>query len=106
MKKVVQFAVNYPVTISMLILGILLLGYISLGKLSIDLFPEINAPRIFVELKSGERPPEEIEKQFVEGIESQVMRLPAPRWGAPRFSRHADLDTLWSSRLNIRKALG
>ncbi|MBN2813036.1 MAG: efflux RND transporter permease subunit [Bacteroidales bacterium] len=75
MKKIVQFAVNYPVTISMLILGILLLGYISLGKLSIDLFPEINAPRIFVELRSGERPPEEIEKQYVEAIESIVMRL-------------------------------
>ncbi|HLO57644.1 MAG TPA: efflux RND transporter permease subunit [Bacteroidales bacterium] len=75
MKKIVQFAVDYPVSISMLILGIILLGYISLGKLSIDLFPEISAPRIFVELKSGERPPEQIEKQFVEGIESQVMRL-------------------------------
>ncbi|MFO7369801.1 MAG: efflux RND transporter permease subunit [Bacteroidales bacterium] len=75
MKKIAQFAVNYPVTISMIILGILLLGYISLGKLSIDLFPEITAPRIFVELRSGERPPEEIEKQFVEGIESQAMRL-------------------------------
>jgi len=75
MKKIVQFAVNYPVTISMIILGILLLGYISLGKLSIDLFPEINAPRIFVEIKAGERPPEEIEKQFIEGIESQAIRL-------------------------------
>jgi HAE1 family hydrophobic/amphiphilic exporter-1 len=75
MKKIAQFAVEYPVTISMIILGILLLGYISLGKLSIDLFPEITAPRIFVELRSGERPPEEIEKQFVEGIESQAMRL-------------------------------
>jgi hydrophobic/amphiphilic exporter-1 (mainly G- bacteria), HAE1 family len=75
MKRIVQFAVSYPVTISMIILGILLLGYISLGKLSIDLFPEINAPRIFVELRAGERPPEEIEKQFVEGIESQAIRL-------------------------------
>jgi HAE1 family hydrophobic/amphiphilic exporter-1 len=75
MKKIVQFAVNYPVTISMFILGILLLGYISLRKLSIDLFPEINAPRIFVEIKAGERPPDEIEKQFVEGIESQAIRL-------------------------------
>lgn len=75
MKKIVQFAVNFPVTISMIILGVLLLGYISLGKLSIDLFPEISAPRIFVEMKAGERPPEEIEKQFVTGIESQVMRL-------------------------------
>jgi hydrophobic/amphiphilic exporter-1 (mainly G- bacteria), HAE1 family len=75
MKKIVQFAVHYPVTISMLILGILLLGYISLRKLSIDLLPEINAPRIFVELKAGERPPEEVEKQFVEGIEALAIRL-------------------------------
>lgn len=75
MKKIVQFAVDFPVTISMLILGVLLLGYISLGKLTIDLFPEINSPRIFVELRSGERPPEEIEKQYVEAIESIVMRL-------------------------------
>ncbi len=75
MKKIVQFAVHYPVTISMIILGILLLGYISLRKLSIDLLPEINAPRIFVELKAGERPPEEVEKQFVEGIEALTIRL-------------------------------
>jgi len=75
MKKIVQFAVSFPVTISMIILGILLLGYISLGKLSIDLFPEINSPRIFVEIRAGEKPPEEIEKQFIEGIESQAMRL-------------------------------
>src|SRR3989304_8526915 len=75
MKKIVQFAVSFPVTISMIILGILLLGYISLGKLSIDLFPEINSPRIFVEIRAGERPPEEVEKQFIEGIESQAMRL-------------------------------
>ncbi len=75
MKKIVQFAVLYPVTITMIILGILLLGYISLRKLSIDLLPEINAPRIFVELKAGERPPEEIEKQFVEGIEALAIRL-------------------------------
>jgi hydrophobic/amphiphilic exporter-1 (mainly G- bacteria), HAE1 family len=75
MKKIVQFAVQYPVSISMIILGILLLGYISLSKLSIDLLPEINAPRIFVELRAGERPPEEIEKQFVEGIEALAIRL-------------------------------
>lgn len=75
MKKIIQFAVQFPVTISMVVIGVLLLGYISLGKLSIDLFPELNSPRIFVELKAGERPPEEIEKQYVEGIESLVIRL-------------------------------
>ena len=74
MKKLTQFAVNYPVTILMMVLAIVLLGYISFDKLGIDLFPEINNPRLFVELKSGERPPEEIEKQYVKNIESLAIR--------------------------------
>jgi len=74
MKKITQFSVDYPITILMLIMAVLLLGYISFSKLGIDLFPDLNNPRIFVELKSGERPPEEIEKQFVDGIESLAIR--------------------------------
>ncbi|MBW8331207.1 MAG: efflux RND transporter permease subunit [Prolixibacteraceae bacterium] len=74
MKKLTQFAVNFPVTILMMVLAVVLLGYISFGKLGIDLFPEINNPRLFIELKSGERPPEEMEKQFVENLEALAIR--------------------------------
>ena len=74
MKKITQFSVNNPVTVSMIVIAIILLGYISFGKLSVDLFPDMNAPRIFVEIKAGERPPEEIEKQFIENIEAQAIR--------------------------------
>jgi HAE1 family hydrophobic/amphiphilic exporter-1 len=58
----------------MMVLAVVLLGYISFDKLGIDLFPEINNPRLFIELKSGERPPEEIEKQFVENLEALAIR--------------------------------
>ncbi|MFY9151781.1 MAG: efflux RND transporter permease subunit, partial [Prolixibacteraceae bacterium] len=74
MKKLTQFAVNYPVTILMMVLAVVLLGYISFDKLGIDLFPEINNPRLFIEVKSGERPPEEMEKQFVENLEALAIR--------------------------------
>jgi len=74
MKKLTQFAVNYPVTILMVVLGVVLLGYISFDKLGIDLFPDINNPRLFIEIKSGERPPEEMEKQFVENLEALSIR--------------------------------
>jgi HAE1 family hydrophobic/amphiphilic exporter-1 len=74
MKKLTQFSVNYPVTILMIVLGVILLGYISFDKLGVDLFPDLNSPRIFVEIKAGERPPEEMEKQFVESIEALSMR--------------------------------
>lgn len=74
MKKITQFSVNYPVTVSMIALAIILLGWISLRKLGVDLLPEMNAPRIFIEITAGERPPEEIEKQFIENIESLSIR--------------------------------
>src|SRR5450759_2349690 len=74
MNRIAQFAVKYPVTILMLVLGIVLLGVISLGKLGTDLFPNLNNPKIYVELVAGETPPEEIEKNYVEKIESLSMR--------------------------------
>jgi HAE1 family hydrophobic/amphiphilic exporter-1 len=74
MKKLTQFSVDYPVTILMIVLGVILLGYISFDKLGVDLFPDLKSPRIFVEIKSGERPPEEMEKQFVENIEALAIR--------------------------------
>ena len=69
MKNIVKFAVSNPVTICMVVLAILLLGKISYDQLSVDLLPDLNNPRLFIELKAGERPPEEIEKQFVKNIQ-------------------------------------
>jgi HAE1 family hydrophobic/amphiphilic exporter-1 len=74
MYRIAQFAVKYPVTVLMLVLGILLLGFISFGKLGTDLFPDLNNPKIYIELKAGEKPPEEIEKNYVDQIESLSMR--------------------------------
>ena len=65
MIKLTKFSVEYPVTVLMVVLGVILLGYISFSKLGIDLFPDLNNPRIYVEISVGEKPPEEIEKQFV-----------------------------------------
>jgi len=74
MKKITQFAVNYPVTVLMFVMAIILLGYISFQKLGIDLFPNLNSPKLYVEIDAGERPPEEIENLFVQSIEAQAIR--------------------------------
>ncbi|TFH49874.1 MAG: efflux RND transporter permease subunit, partial [Bacteroidia bacterium] len=74
MNSIARFAVRYPVTVSMLVLGIVLLGFISLGKLGTDLFPDLNNPKIYVELRAGEKPPEDIENNYVDQIESLAMR--------------------------------
>ncbi|MFC2088538.1 efflux RND transporter permease subunit [Calditrichota bacterium] len=74
MRKLSEYSVNYPVTIFMMVLAILLLGYISFDKLGMDIFPDLNNPRIFIEIKSGEKPPEEMERQFVQNLESIAIR--------------------------------
>ncbi len=74
MNAIARFAVKYPVTVLMMVLGIVLLGFISFGKLGTDLFPDLNTPKIYIELKAGEKPPEEIEKNYVDQIESLSMR--------------------------------
>lgn len=74
MKKIVSLAVNYPISILMMVLAIILLGSISFSKLGIELFPDLKNPTLFVEMKVGIRPPSEVEKQFIEDIESIAIR--------------------------------
>jgi HAE1 family hydrophobic/amphiphilic exporter-1 len=74
MFKLARFSVKYPTTVAMLVLAVILLGYISFQRLGMDLLPRLNSPRLFIEVQAGERPPEEMEKQFVEKIESLACR--------------------------------
>jgi len=74
LKAITRFSVNYPVSVSMIIIATLLLGFISFDKLGIDLFPNLHSPRLYVELVAGERPPEEMEEKFVDGVESLAIR--------------------------------
>jgi len=73
-KKIVSLAVSYPVSILMMVLAVILLGFISFGKLGIELVPELKNPTLFIELNVGIKPPSEVEKQFIENIESIAIR--------------------------------
>ncbi len=74
MRKISEFSVGHPVTVMMFVFAVLLLGYISFERLGIDLFPDLNNPRIYIELQSEEAPPEEMEKQYIEQLESLASR--------------------------------
>lgn len=113
MKRLIQFAVDFPVTILMAILGICILGYISYSRLGVDLFPDLNSPRLFVEIQAGEKSPEEIEQQFVEQVEALSMRQQGvtqvssiTRIGSARvtveYSWEKDMDEAF---LDLQKAL-
>jgi len=74
MERIARLAVAFPITVLMVVLAILLLGYISLQQLGVDLFPDLSNPRLFVEVTSGEEPPEEMERRFVEPLEAAAAR--------------------------------
>jgi hydrophobic/amphiphilic exporter-1 (mainly G- bacteria), HAE1 family len=74
MKKLPQFSVKFPTTVMMLVLAILLLGYIAFQRLGVDLLPDLNSPRLFVEVDAGEIPPEEMEETFVSPMEAVIAR--------------------------------
>ena len=113
MKKIIQFSVDYPITILMGVLAVILLGTISFQRLGMDLFPDLNNPRIFIELEAGERPPEEIEKQFVDNIEAQAIRQKnaigvssVSRVGSARITVEYAWDTnMDEAYLDLQKAL-
>ena len=74
MRKLAQFSVRYPTTIIMIILAICLRGYIAFQRLGMDLLPRLNNPRLYVSLEAEERPPEEMEEQFVSPLEATAAR--------------------------------
>lgn len=74
MEKLARFSVKYPTTIMMVVLAILLLGYISFDRLGMDLLPNLNSPRLYIEVTAGEIPPEELEAQVVENLEAVAAR--------------------------------
>ena len=75
MKNLIRLAINHPVTILMLTLGCCLLGIISYKGLSTELFPDIKSPALFISLYADGQPPEEIERNYVETVESLAGRL-------------------------------
>ena len=81
-----RFSVRYPVTVTMIMLGIGLLGIISLSRLGTDLLPSIYNPRIVVELRSGDRSPQDMEQRFGRKLEGELGTV----------SRVIDVQTLCS----------
>lgn len=74
MNRLARFAVAYPTTVLMGILAVLLLGAISFGRLGVDLFPDLANPRLFVQIRAGEEPPEVMERRYVLPAEAVAAR--------------------------------
>ncbi|MCL6634434.1 MAG: efflux RND transporter permease subunit [Peptococcaceae bacterium] len=70
--KLADFSVDRPVTIVMVILGLLVLGLFSLHFLSVDLYPEITNPAITIAASYPGAGPQEVEHDVTKVIEAGV----------------------------------
>jgi multidrug efflux pump subunit AcrB len=61
MLKLIQFALRRPLTIIVLVLGIVLFSILAIRKSPIDIFPPVNAPTIYVAQTYGGLSPQQME---------------------------------------------
>lgn len=71
-----RFSVHRPVTTFMIFAGIVLLGIISMKMLKVELLPSLDIPKIVVETRAPNMPPEEVDQTVTQKIESQLSTLP------------------------------
>ncbi|HHH84965.1 MAG TPA: efflux RND transporter permease subunit, partial [Firmicutes bacterium] len=71
-----RISVRRPVTTTMIFMAVLLLGFISFRMLNIELLPSIDIPKITVETKAHNMPPEEVDTNITQKIERQLGTLP------------------------------
>ncbi len=73
--KITQFAIDRPVTTSMLFLALVIFGMMTYFSLAVNLFPELKLPVISISTYNVGTTPEEIEKEITDKIEEELSTL-------------------------------
>ena len=114
MQPLIRLATRRPVAVSVLAAAIVVLGWVAWGDLPLDLLPDIESPTIVVSLRSGDRPPTEMERVYGEVVERQLFAVRGLRDLAQvartgrlvstvTFQWDADMDL---ALVDVEKALG
>ena len=102
-----RFAINRPVTVSMILLAILVLGAISWFRIPVQLMPSgYDYPYIWVWMPYRDGTPRETERQIVQPVEDALETLPGIREMKTRagrnyarfaieFDQDTDMDEAW-----------
>lgn len=77
--RIIQSAIERPVTIAMSVVAVILFGLVSLDRLALDLLPEISYPSLTIQTDFEDAAPEEVETLVTEPIEEAVGVIPGLR---------------------------
>ena len=70
-----RLAARRPVAVTVTALACALVGWMSWRELPIDLLPDLRSPTIVVAVRSGDRPPTEMERLYGEQVEQRLFTV-------------------------------
>ncbi|MCZ6617972.1 MAG: efflux RND transporter permease subunit, partial [Gammaproteobacteria bacterium] len=73
--SVATLGTRRPVAITVLAVAVGLVGYLALQQLPVDLLPDLQSPTVAVSLRSGDRPPTEMERIYGEQLEQRLFTV-------------------------------
>ena len=68
-------AARRPVAVSVVALAVALVGWLSWQELPVDLLPDLQSPTVVVSIRSGNRPPTEMERLYGERVERMLLTV-------------------------------
>jgi len=74
-EAIARLAVRRPVAVSVVAAALVILGWTSWNNLPLDLLPDVQSPTIVVSVRSGDRPPTEMERLYGEQIEQRLFAV-------------------------------
>ena len=75
MQSLARLAARRPVAVSVVAAALVILGWTSWGNLPLDLLPDLQTPTIVVSIRSGDRPPAEMERIYGEQVEQRLFAV-------------------------------
>jgi len=70
-----RLAAARPVAVSVVAAALVILGWTSWSNLPLDLLPDLQTPTIVVSIRSGDRPPAEMERLYGEQVEQRLFAV-------------------------------
>ena len=114
MQALARLAVRRPVAVAVFAAAVVILGVIAWRALPLDLLPDIQSPTVVVSMRSGDRPPVEMERIYGERVEQLLFTVRGIRAidqtartgrliATVRFEWGADMDL---ALVDVEKAVG
>jgi HAE1 family hydrophobic/amphiphilic exporter-1 len=75
MEALARLAARRPVAVCVVATALVILGWTAWNSLPLDLLPDIQSPTIVVSVRSGDRPPSEMERIYGEQVEQRLFAV-------------------------------